>query len=59
MNITLIKTCPICGNRNVISVPEDVYNKWILLGASIEDAWPDGTAEQKYELVFGAHKECE
>lgn len=54
--------CPHHGKINardlVMSIPGPVWYAYGVQGKHIQDAWPDGTADDRERLLSGAHGAC-
>jgi hypothetical protein len=51
------KTCVVCGQRGVVSMPYEAFLRWER-GAFIQVAWPEGPADLREQLVSGTHPKC-
>jgi hypothetical protein len=51
------KPCPGCGERGAIEMPEWAYLQW-QSGALLQEAWPEGSPEEREQLITGAHPAC-
>jgi hypothetical protein len=57
-NHAIIKrTCPHCRGTFTITMPAEAYRKWEG-GSLIQDAWPEGTADQREMIITGLHPKC-
>jgi hypothetical protein len=59
--ITLVKTCPCCGNEHQIMVNEDAYIAGVEAyrnGAKIQDAFPSFTPDEREFLLTGICPKC-
>lgn len=58
MITVMTKPCMICYRRSEIKMPQDAYDRWKIKGLYIQDAWPDGSPEEREMLLTGTHPDC-
>lgn len=51
--------CPSCDKTYSVEIPETAFNKWNYEGKMIQDAWPEGSAEDREHLISGLCTECQ
>ena len=59
--ITLVKTCPFCGNEHKITINEDAYiagTEAYRNGARIQDAFPNFTSNEREFLLTSVCPKC-
>lgn len=52
------KPCWICGQYTFIDVPSAAWFAYDIHNIHIENAWPQGSAEDKQLLRTGVHEKC-
>lgn len=51
--------CPFCREPGTLQVPVSVLQKWNNgRGQFIQQAWPEGTPDQREQLMTGIHGKC-
>jgi len=53
----LCPPCLLCGDRNVITVEADAYDKWVN-GTLVQDAFPEMDTPHREMLVSGTCPDC-
>ena len=56
--MNLVKHCPACGKRSMVSVPEAGYIAWQQGTLYAREAFPDLTRAQIDTVLTGWHEEC-
>jgi hypothetical protein len=51
------KPCPKCGERAVLRVEVESFNKWVE-GMTIQKAFPNMSASERELLITGIHPSC-
>jgi hypothetical protein len=49
--------CLHCGKSGEVRMPAQAFRKW-RDGALLQVAWPEGTPDQREQLISGTHPEC-
>lgn len=52
------KPCWICGQYSYITMPHLAAQSWEIKEIHIEQAWPEGSSEDKQLLRTGVHPAC-
>lgn len=57
-NVTVMTpNCPECRKPSRITLPREAFRLW-MNGMLIQDAWPEGTADEREMLINGIHPDC-
>jgi hypothetical protein len=49
--------CVHCGRPGEVTMPKEAYKKW-KAGAFVQQAWPEGSAGEREQLINGTHPKC-
>jgi hypothetical protein len=50
--------CIMCGKVSVVTMPAMAWERWQTVGLRIQDAWPEGTAQERETLISGSCSDC-
>lgn len=50
--------CIVCQKVSHIAMPDDAYGRWAIAGQMIQDAWPEGSTDEREMILNGTHPDC-
>ena len=56
-NVDVVVCCPVCEESQTIAMPTEAHSRWCA-GEFIQDAWPEGSEDEREALLSGTCGEC-